>query len=84
MWSARAGCADRTGDRCALAEGMRRARRCIEIDDRFEDGYNALGFVYGLQHRFPEAIAALEKAVALNPLSGNAQQILNALLLLKK
>ncbi|MCK4718774.1 MAG: hypothetical protein KAT70_08910, partial [Thermoplasmata archaeon] len=48
-------------------------QKAIEIDDKYEDAYQALGamLLYGTSE-LDEAISALEKVVALNPENGDA------------
>lgn len=48
------------------AEATARLQKTLEIDSNFWAAYNGLGRVYLHQARYPEAIAALQKAKALN------------------
>ena len=42
-------------------------RRCVDLDSDFFDGWHALGMALMKLGRFPEAIEAGKKAVALRP-----------------
>lgn len=50
-----------------LAEAEASAERAIALQPDLGDGYRALGTVVGILGRFEEAVAALERAVELNP-----------------
>lgn len=45
------------------------ARRVIELNPEFADGYGLLGFALMVEHRNQEAIAAYQRALALRPAS---------------
>ncbi len=60
---------DANGD-LALGEleaAAEKYRRCVELDPAFFDGWHALGMALMKLQRYPEAIDAGEKAVALRP-----------------
>lgn len=48
------------------------ARRAIEIDDGYFDGWNTLGAIYVMAERSSDAVQALNRAVAIRPSSGQA------------
>lgn len=48
------------------------ARRAIEIDDGYFDGWNTLGAIYVMADRSSDAVQALNRAVAIRPSSGQA------------
>ena len=50
-----------------LESAVEKYRRCVELDRKFFDGWHALGMALMKLGRFPEAIAAGEEAVALQP-----------------
>lgn len=50
-----------------LAEAEASAENAIALQPDLGDGYRALGTVVGISGRFEEAVAALERAVELNP-----------------
>ena len=47
-------------------------RRIIELDPRDIDAYNTLALTYGALRRFPEALATLDRALALEPANAEA------------
>ena len=47
--------------------GLTTARRCVELDPLNVDAYRALGEAFENARRFPEALAAFETAIKLNP-----------------
>ena len=50
-----------------LAAAVEKYRRCTELDAGFFDGWHALGMALMKLGRYPEAIAAGLKTVALHP-----------------
>ncbi len=50
-----------------LAAAVEKYRRCTELDPAFFDGWHALGMALMKLGRFPEAIDAGLKSVALHP-----------------
>jgi TolB-like protein/DNA-binding winged helix-turn-helix (wHTH) protein/tetratricopeptide (TPR) repeat protein len=47
--------------------GLTTARRCVELDPLNVDAHRALGEAFENARRFPEALAAFETAIKLNP-----------------
>jgi len=68
------GCAEHPTERLATSLGF--AQKSVELDDREDRGFTALGLVQGLLGQGDAAIAALERAVDINPCSARAQSSL--------
>jgi len=50
-----------------LNSSMEQSKRLIDLDPNYPRGHEALGSAYLKQHRYPEAIAELLKAINLSP-----------------
>ena len=61
----------------ALRVGGQHARRAIALDDRDPWAHVALGYLYMMERRTEDAIAAFRKAVELNPSSASARGALS-------
>ncbi|MEM7717892.1 MAG: BTAD domain-containing putative transcriptional regulator [Pseudomonadota bacterium] len=59
-----------------LATSLTYAQKSVELDDREDRGFTALGLVQGLMGNGEAAIVALERAVDINPCSAKAQSSL--------
>jgi len=58
----------------ALARAEAAASRAIELDPTLPDGHAALGYAYQWLWRWDDALAELERAVALNPNHSRSRQ----------
>ncbi|MEM6465178.1 MAG: BTAD domain-containing putative transcriptional regulator [Pseudomonadota bacterium] len=59
-----------------LATSLTHAQHAIELDDREDRGFTALGLIYGVMGDGEAAIAALERAIDINPCSAKAHSAL--------
>jgi tetratricopeptide (TPR) repeat protein len=50
-----------------INSSMEQSKRLIELDPNYPRGHEALASAYLKQHRYPEAIAELQKAINLSP-----------------